>query len=187
MKYLYKHGHRRIAFLTDESDTWSAKEFLKGYRSAMLELKLKIRPEWEICWMRQTTAGELNDESKLPPRDFLDYLKPVFASPEPPTAIICFDNWRAVSTMAALNQLGLAVPDDVSIIGNYIKESQLKEYGSDFSCFYIRMREFYLEGCRLLLEQIQSPSVIRDKIIRLIPVFYPGKTVKDIPVPKNKY
>ena len=47
------------------------------------------------------------------------------------------------------------------------------------------MREFYLEGCRLLLEQIQSPSVIRDKIIRLIPVFYPGKTVKEIPVRKK--
>ena len=185
VKYLYKHGHRRIAFLTDESHTWSAKEFLKGYRSAMLELKLKIRPEWEICWMRQTTAGELNDESKFLPRDFLDYLKPVFASHEPPTAVICFDNWRAVSTMEALNQLGLTVPDDVSIIGNYTKEASPGNCKADFSCFYIRMKEFYLEGCRLLLEQIQSPSVIRDKIIRLIPVFYPGKTVKEIPVRKK--
>ena len=180
VKHLYKHGHRRIAFLTDEIHTWSAKEFLKGYRSAMLELKLSIRPEWEICWMRQTTDGELNDESKLLPRDFLDYLKPVFASPEPPTAVICFDNWRAVSTMEALNQLGLTVPDDVSIIGNYTKETNPGNCKKDFSCYHIRMGESYLEGCRLLLEQIRSPHVIRDKIIRLNPVFTLGETVQTI-------
>ena len=185
VKYLYRQGHRRIAFLTDECRTWAAAEYLKGYRSALLELKLENRPEWEICWMRQTTAGELNDESKFLPRDFLDYLKPVFASPDPPTAVICFDNWRAISTMAALNQLGLAVPDDVSIIGNYTRESKPGDCKADFSCFHIRMREFYLEGCRLLLEQIQSPYMIRDKIIRLMPVFYPGKTVREIPVPQK--
>ena len=178
VKYLYRQGHRRIAFLTDECRTWPAAEFLKGYRSAMLESGLKIRPEWEICWMRQATAGELDNESPLMPRDFLDYLKPVFASSGRPTAIICFDNWRAVSTAEALNRLGLKIPDDVSIIGNYTREKHQNSDKYHFTCFHIRMKESYLEGCRLLLEQIRSPHVVHEKTIRLNPVFTAGQTVK---------
>ncbi len=186
VKYLVRQGHRRIAFLTDECRTWPAAEFLKGYRSAMLESGLKIRPEWEICWMRQANAGELDNESPLMPRDFLDYLKPVFASSGRPTAIICFDNWRAVSTAEALNRLGLKIPDDVSITGNYTKDFYPGPNGEKFTSYYIRMGESYLEGCRLLLEQIRSPHVVHEKTIRLNPVFTPGETVKIIKSKERK-
>ncbi|MBO4633597.1 MAG: GntR family transcriptional regulator [Lentisphaeria bacterium] len=180
VKYLYQRGHRRIAFLTDEYHTWSAVEFLKGYRSAMMEQGLPMCREWEICWMRQTTGGELNNESFFLPRNFLEYLKPVFALSDPPTAIICYDNWRAVSTVEALNKLGLRIPDDISIVGNCIDESPSYPGAPRFACFNIRMRESYLEGYRLLQEKMNNPQFSGEKTVCLNPFFTSGETVRTI-------
>ena len=181
VKYLYRNGHRRIAFLTDESRTWAAEELLRGYRSAMNELGLKIRPEWEICWMRFPEGEELKNESVIRPRDFYDYLEPVFTSHTRPTALVCYDNWRAFSAVEALEKLGLKVPDDISIIGSYTRSKDF-DSGIDcsFTCYHIRMKEVYLESYHLLSELIGRRACTTEKVIRLMPIFSPGKTVKTI-------
>ena len=55
-----------------------------------------------------------------------------------------------------------------------------------FKVFHIRMKESYLEGCRLLLEQIRSPHVVHEKTIRLNPVFTPGLTMKKMQPKERK-
>ncbi len=181
VRHLYQCGHRRIGFLTDEYRTWNSLELLKGYRSAMLDLGLPVRPEWEICWMRDTVAGELGNESIYCPRDYTEYLKPVFESAEPPTALVCFDNWRAVCTLVSLEKIGLKVPEDVSLICSYSS----KEYPSflihrRFTCFQLHNRELWQEGTRLLFEMIDFPENVIPKNISLNPSFVPGDTVRNL-------
>lgn len=181
VRHLYRCGHRRIGFLADECRTWESLDLLKGYRSAMLDLGLPVRPEWEICWMRETVAGELGNESIYCPRDYTEYLKPVFESPEPPTALVCFDNWRAVCTLVSLEKIGLKVPEDVSLISSFSS----KEYPSflihrRFTCFQLHNRELWQEGLRLLFEMIDFPESVIPKKICLNPSFVPGDTVKNL-------
>lgn len=179
--HLYRNGHRRIGFLADECRTYESLEMFKGYRSAMLDLDLPVRPEWEIRWMREMIAGELNNESVCCPRDYTEYLKPVFDSPQPPTALVCFDNWRAVCTLVSLEKIGLKVPDDVSLIGSF----RSREYPSyllprRITCFRMDTRQLWLEGLRLLFEIIDSPDCVSAKKIILNPAFVPGETVKKL-------
>ena len=181
VRHLYRHGHRRIGFLSDEADTWDSRELLKGCRAAMFELDLPVRPEWEICWMRPTVNGELGNESVYQPRDYSARLRKVFTSAEPPTALVCYDNWRAVVTALSLEKLGLKIPDDVSIVASFRKEKYpAYECRTRFTCFQLRIRDAWQESVRMLLELMNDPNPIRGKTVRLNPVFVPGETVRPI-------
>ena len=151
VRHLYRHGHRRIGFLSDEADTWDSRELLKGCRAAMFELDLPVRPEWEICWMRPTVNGELGNESVYQPRDL------------------------------SLEKLGLKIPDDVSIVASFRKEKYpAYECRTRFTCFQLRIRDAWQESVRMLLELMNDPNPIRGKTVRLNPVFVPGETVRPI-------
>ena len=181
VRHLYSRGHRRIGFLSDESATWDSREMLKGFRTAMFELDLPVRTDWEICWMRATVNGELGNESVYQPRDYSGRLRKVFASTEPPTALVCYDNWRAVVTALSLEKIGLKIPDDVSIVSSFRKESY-PAYGcrTRFTCCQLRIRDAWQESVRMLLELMNNPNPVRGKTIRLTPVFHPGETVRTI-------
>ena len=97
------------------------------------------------------------------------------------SALVCFDNWRAVCTLVSLEKLGLKVPDDVSLIGSY----RSREYPGyllprRITCFRMDARELWLEGLRLLFEMIDSPENVIPKNISLNPAFVPGDTVKKL-------
>ena len=179
--YLYQAGHRKIGFLSDEYETPDSRALQSGYRAAMQALGLSIQKGWEVCWMRSTVSGELGDESIFYPRDYTEYLAPLFEMEEPPTALVCYDNWRAVCTQQTLKKMERHIPDDISIISSFVHE----EYPSymqkiRFTSYQLRTRDIWQEGVRLLFEQIDSGETLKKKIICLIPFFVPGETVKKI-------
>lgn len=103
--YLLDLGHRNILFLSDEVQKISAGfQRITGCRQAMEERGLSLHPS-RVCYSAVTfQAG-------------YDMVQKAVADGVEFTAVFAFSDELAVGAMAALYDLGYAVPDDVSVMG----------------------------------------------------------------------
>lgn len=102
--YVYKKGHRKIAFLHGER-TSVTENRLTGFYRACEELGLKIPPEY----IRECTY---HDPSRcaLVTRELLNL-------PEKPTCILFPDDYSYIGGLNVLNEAGLRIPEDISVAG----------------------------------------------------------------------
>lgn len=101
--HLASLGHRRIVHL-DGGTAFSAAPRRKGYRTAMERHGL----EPMIIPSEHTDSAGISAVQKL---------LNLFSRNNFPTALVCGNDFNAVGAMSALEEAGLRVPDDVSIIG----------------------------------------------------------------------
>jgi LacI family transcriptional regulator len=112
-EHLISLGHRRIGFLAGRPDLESARQREQGYRDALRGAGIPIDPAL-------IRVGDYELEmSEEPARELLTV-------PDRPTAVFAANDLSAIQTMHVARTLGLAVPDDVSVIGfDNIPESAL--------------------------------------------------------------
>jgi LacI family transcriptional regulator len=101
---LVEAGHRRIAHITGEMWMDAARDRLKGYRDALATADIPYDPDLVVEGNWQPSAGYENTRALM-------------SLPNPPTAIFCSNDRMAVGCYEALKELGLRIPDDVSVIG----------------------------------------------------------------------
>jgi LacI family transcriptional regulator len=104
MEYLLRLGHRRIAFINGRPEIGSAGRRLKGYQDALLN------------------AGIALDEELIVPGDFstatgYERALGLLALDNPPTAIFAANDQSAIGVYQAAEELGLHIPDDLSVVG----------------------------------------------------------------------
>ena len=104
VRYAYGKGHRKIAFLHGEK-TSVTQNRLVGFFRACEELGLEIPEEY----VRESAFHN-------PDRCAQDTLA-LMNLPERPTCILFPDDYSYVGGMNALRQMGIRVPEDVSVIG----------------------------------------------------------------------
>ncbi len=104
VKHLHELGHTRIATIIGLAHTKPASERLLGYRTALLELGLQPRPEYEVQGDFHTASGETA-------------MRELLALAEPPTAVFAASDMMAVGAIKALEDAGLRCPDDIAIVG----------------------------------------------------------------------
>ncbi len=97
-------NHKRIAHITGEMWMDAAKSRLKGYRQALASAEIPFDPVLVREGNWQTNSGYSNTRALME----LD---------KPPTAIFCSNDRMAVGCYEALKELGLRIPDDISVIG----------------------------------------------------------------------
>ena len=106
--HLLELGHRRIAIVTgfqnDPLKFRTPVDRLRGYRTALLTAGITPEPELEIH--ADFTA----------PSSFQAVLQ-VLARIDPPTAVFAASDEMALGVIGAARQLGLRVPEDLSVIG----------------------------------------------------------------------
>lgn len=102
--YLIAAGHRRIGLINGETWQDAAKDRLKGYRQALATADLMFDPSL------------VRDGDWSPDKGF-ELTLSLMREPRPPTAIFCANDLMAIGAIEALKQLGLRVPEDVSVIG----------------------------------------------------------------------
>lgn len=97
-------GHRRIGFINGEPWMDAAVDRLKGYRRALAAAGIGFdrRLVRNGDWLPLTGYHHTFD---------------LLALAEPPTAIFCGNDLMALGAMEAASEMGLKVPDDVSIMG----------------------------------------------------------------------
>jgi LacI family transcriptional regulator len=102
-EHLIKVGHRRIGHLRGTSASTSLQRF-EGYRRALA--KARIRFDQELvreCGFTETDGNQA--------------MKMWIASENLPTAIFAANDPAAIGAMAAMEEAGLRVPDDVAFVG----------------------------------------------------------------------
>jgi DNA-binding LacI/PurR family transcriptional regulator len=101
VRYLAALGHERIAHVAGVSHFVHTMQRTAAYERAMKELALTP----------QVTTTDYSPESGA------RATRRLLSAPEPPTAIIFDSDLLAVTGLGVAQQMGFAVPDDVSIIG----------------------------------------------------------------------
>ena len=103
-EHLISMGHTRIGFINGEPWMEAAKDRFKGYRRALATADLPFDPALvrDGDWMSGTG---------------FDATLSLLKEPRPPSAIFCANDLMALGALEAVKQLGLRVPDDVSVMG----------------------------------------------------------------------
>lgn len=108
MKYLFDGGHSRILHFAGPSHASHTFERNEGFRRAYSESHHAFTGDMIV------PAGAHIDDGY---RTCLEYFRHR-ARADYPTAIICYNDLVALGVMAALAELGVRVPQDVSVVGN---------------------------------------------------------------------
>ncbi|MDQ1724956.1 MAG: LacI family transcriptional regulator [Frankiaceae bacterium] len=97
-------GHRRIAVITGPLDILPGVERHEGFRTQMAAHGLEVLPEYVV-------SGDFFIESGHAA------MLTLLALPNPPTAVFACGDQMAVGAMHAINEAGLDVPGDISVVG----------------------------------------------------------------------
>lgn len=92
-KHLIDHGHRQIAFLSDDLAIPTARDRRAGYQQAMIAAGLPVRPDFLVGGVVSEDIGATEVERLLG----LD---------DPPTALVSGQNLITIGALRALHQLG---------------------------------------------------------------------------------
>ncbi len=114
-EYLLELGHRRIGFLAGRPDLESARLRERGYRTALRRAGVKLDPS-----LIQVGGYEV-DSAEGAARRLLE-------RGDRPTAIFAANDVSALATISVAGSLGIAVPDDLSVVGfDNVPDSALSE------------------------------------------------------------
>ncbi|RWR23403.1 LacI family transcriptional regulator [Microbacterium enclense] len=102
--HLHLLGHRRIATITGPVNQTPGKPRHLGYLRAMQDLDLPVDPQ-------MIERGDWTRESGF------DGMNSLLALRERPSAVFCANDLMAIGALDAAQRQGLAVPDDIAIIG----------------------------------------------------------------------
>ncbi|MFG0249042.1 MAG: LacI family DNA-binding transcriptional regulator [Phycisphaeraceae bacterium JB051] len=115
MQHLYELGHRDIGYigaLPMERQLPGVRNRYTAYRDALNLQKRAFIDEWLIdesqCQLRF-------NESRVD--ELIELLANLKRQDKMPTAWFCHNDWIAAQMIRALHQMGLSVPNDVSLIG----------------------------------------------------------------------
>jgi len=107
-EYLIELGHTRIGFTGDPSDNpfnfTSSRDRAFGYRRALEAAGIPYRTEYY-------------EENPHGRREARESAKKMLTLPERPTAIFASSDVQAVGVLEAARELGLRVPQDLSVVG----------------------------------------------------------------------
>lgn len=104
VEYIISQGHKRIAYFSGEDSTVTTQR-INSYQNTMRKHGLEIPEEYHI----RTEYRNLAAARK--------YTKLLLSLPTPPTCIIYQDDYSAVGGMELIREMGLSVPEDISVAG----------------------------------------------------------------------
>lgn len=102
--YLVKRGHRDIGCIPGQIARNTGGGRLEGFKQALRDAKIAVNTQWFV-------QGDFESESGY------QAMKTILAQPTLPTAVFCGGDAMAMGAMCAIDEHGLKVPDNISIIG----------------------------------------------------------------------
>lgn len=104
MEYLLGLGHRRIGFLAGRPDLRSAAARDAGYRKSLRDAGIEIDPALVRNGMYLLETAR--DEARV-----------MLSNPRRPSAVFCANDMSAIALMEVAGELGIRVPEDLSVVG----------------------------------------------------------------------
>jgi len=157
VKYLIDDGHSRILHFAGPEYTSHTADRIRGVREAFSESNFAFDTESMIV-----TAGAHMDEGKETARKVFQKLR----RDEYPTAVVCYNDLIALGVISALLELGIQVPEDVSVVGaddiDFAKNSPIP-----LTTISTPKRALGRKAAELLIKMIESPNAINGEKITL--------------------
>lgn len=105
VQYLIDQGHTKIAHITTKSKTIAAKLRFKAYCDVLKKASIDLTEEF------------VSRDESANARDGYNATKKLLQLKNRPTAIFAYTDRMAMGAYEAINEAGLSVPDDISVIG----------------------------------------------------------------------
>ncbi len=112
MQYLWENGHRRIAFIRGSSKSHSYDIKENCWKEFLGDRNIEIRADWLVS-LEEGNTEEAIPFARAACLTLLDQ-----SSESRPTAIFACNDLMSLGVFAAAHDLGIAVPEDLSIIGH---------------------------------------------------------------------
>lgn len=103
-RYLIERGHRDIATITGQLNEFTGSQRHNGFLHALKEAGITIPDEWII-------------EADFQPNEGYEGMLKLLKSKKRPTALFCGGDVIAMGALCAVGEMGLQVPQDISVIG----------------------------------------------------------------------
>lgn len=114
VEYLIQSGHRNIAFAASPLTRKSRRDNFEGYRMGLLKNGIEINDDYIIISEREEESTDSSYEfenGRMLALRLIDI-------PKRPTAVMCVNDMTAYGIMHELANVGVRVPDDISVIGH---------------------------------------------------------------------
>jgi DNA-binding LacI/PurR family transcriptional regulator len=144
-QHLIDMGHHKIGYVSDLLDNpfnfVSSRDRYEGYRQALEEAGIPFQPEYHL--QGEHGRKEARENALI-----------LLSLPDPPTAIFAASDTQAIGVLEAAQEMGLRVPEDLSIVG--YDDIEVAEF---LHLTTMRQPLFVsgVEGVELLLETIDAP------------------------------
>lgn len=161
-EHLIELGHRRIAYLQDNNGGITENR-MSGYRNALKAAGIRPQKEWRrvMCgkflfgteftqWARGHMSKWLSEPGT-----------PWATNSQRCTALLCQNDEAALGAIQALNEVGLRVPEDVSVVG-FDGTSFCELTSPRLSTVEMPLREIGAAGVEMLLQQIKADEVMTE-------------------------
>ncbi len=110
MRHLYQLGHRKIAVIRGPEQLFDSKPRWAGVQGAAAEAGIRLDPRlvFQLPGLGDPTSSFEGG---------LDFSRRILASGRPCTAVLAFDDLTALGVVRGMNEAGLRVPEDCSVLG----------------------------------------------------------------------
>lgn len=141
-EHLLSLGHRRIGYLAGRPDLESARLREMGYREALAAAGVAFDPDLvRVGGYRPALAGSPAHE--------------LLSLPDRPTAVFAANDLSAIRTMEIAAELGLRVPEDLSVVGfDNVPESALTV--PPLTTVQQPLQQMGIEALRMLIDLLEG-------------------------------
>lgn len=142
--YLFELGHRRIGFITGRMEVAGARARLDGYKTCLAKHGIPFDPLL-VCEGDFLASGGAKGAIKL------------LSLAEPPTAVLASSDQSALGVMSVLNERGLRIPEDVSVVG-FDDLPEAAYVRPSLTTVHQPLWEMGKIAARILIDSIENPS-----------------------------
>lgn len=144
VSFICEKGHRRIAYIHGQSDSYVTKQRMAGFFRALEKYDIVISDDY----IREAQYLEIEDAQRE--------TKNLLSLKTPPTCILYPDDTACIGGRNAVQELGLKIPDDISIAGyDGTRISQLLQ--PSLTTIEQDTREIGKKAAVNLIERIEHP------------------------------
>lgn len=149
--YLYNLGHRRIGYIGSINDFMYASDRRAGYQLSLMLHNLPVRQDYCVE-MESVNATQSDDLNKM------------LSMADRPTAFVVSDDMLALALERCCVQMGLSIPNDVSIIAfNNSLYAQLAS--PQLTAVDINSYQLGQEAAAQIINHAENPNLSATKIV----------------------
>jgi len=171
-RFLLELGHFRIALLAVKNSTTS-KLRTQGYREAFQQARHKLDEELIV------EGSDFGEDSGY------TLMKVLLRRSKPPTAVVAFNDVMAVGAIHAIEEEGLSIPEDISLVGFDNTIARLTQ--PRLTSVALPMGEIGKVAIRILLDRIEGKDtgepkkiLLREKLVMRNSTGRPATTRSDL-------